>query len=504
MSEKRVFMRGIDKITRTIKASFKEVWGYTTGKVGIILLFTLISISIYAVLTMPPRYGDLVWFNPTHWEENPQLAPPEWVSVFGVEYAKQASANIEYPFNVTRDPRTRYWSIEFKYSYELDAKATPQGILIKVYGIKVAKYGENIYLPIIEAYVIRPDNLRVMLAQITLSTEGVNKTVDRIYVDSPYLVRIDFTRLAVELANKLSPVYNITLRPDDISHLELSYLFGKPVMIGNETHPKPLEGTYTIVVKFMYPPFLTNPRDAIKMVRFVVKGTAYGFMGTDIRGRDLAQGLLYGFPVAMVIGVVVAAISVLIGVFMGIISGYYGGLIDEGIQRLIDVLGNIPLLPILVLIGAIAQQMFTEPVQRLGLILLVLIVFGWGGLAIVVRSMTLSIKEEAYIEAARALGAGNRRIIFKHVLPQIIPYAVASMVFSVPSAILTEAGLSVLGIRHGMPTWGAILADARNLGRLDVWWWIVPPGLLISITSLTFVLLGMAIERIVEPRLRTA
>ncbi|MCD6084156.1 MAG: ABC transporter permease, partial [Desulfurococcales archaeon] len=184
--------------------------------------------------------------------------------------------------------------------------------------------------------------------------------------------------------------------------------------------------------------------------------------------------------------------------FTGAVSAYFGGLVDEFLQRVIDVLGNVPLLPILILLVDIT------PVDlRLPVIMIVLIVFGWGGLAIVVRSMTLSIKEEPYVEAARAIGAGSARIIFKHIIPQILPYAAATLVFSVPNAILTEAGLSVLGLEHGWPTWGKVLASARMSARYDIWWWILPPGILLAVTSLTFVLLGMAIETIVEPRLRT-
>ncbi|MEM0377912.1 MAG: ABC transporter permease subunit, partial [Thermosphaera sp.] len=117
--------------------------------------------------------------------------------------------------------------------------------------------------------------------------------------------------------------------------------------------------------------------------------------------------------------------------------------------------------------------------------------------------MTLSIKEEPYIDAAKALGASNSRIIFKHIFPQVAMYASASLVASVPGAILSEAGLSVLGIRHGWPTWGAILSRARDTGRYDIWWWILPPGIMLSLTSLAFILLGLAVEKIVEPRLRT-
>jgi peptide/nickel transport system permease protein len=274
----------------------------------------------------------------------------------------------------------------------------------------------------------------------------------------------------------------------------------KPVLRFNT-----LQGDYRINATLTYA-IKEAPESINSLVGIIIKGGCYGLLGTADKGIDLATVVLYGTPIALSIGLVTATTAVFIGVFAGIISGYYGGFIDEFIQRTVDVLSNIPFLPIMIIIGSMAQAMFAGAMKSLYIILLymaILIIFGWGGLAITVRAMTLSIKEEPYIEAARALGASNRRIIFKHIFPQVLMYATATLVFSVPNAILTEAGLSVLGLRHGWPTWGSILASARIENRLDVWWWIFPPGIMISLTSLTFVLLGLAIERIVEPRLRT-
>jgi peptide/nickel transport system permease protein len=278
---------------------------------------------------------------------------------------------------------------------------------------------------------------------------------------------------------------------------------------------QPLPGRYLITVSAVYDARevgvdisgLTSP--PIDQVRVVIKGTAYGLVGTDDLGRDLAQLLLYGFPIALGIGAFSAFVTTIIGLLLGVISGYYGGVVDEVIQRTADIIGNIPWLPVLIMMAYIAQQLFAgyPPAVKATAILMtimgVLILTGWGGLAITVRAMTLSIKEEPYVEAALALGASKWRIIVKHILPQVGIYAVASLVSGVPGAILTEAGLSVLGIRHGWPTWGAVLSRARDLGRYDVWWWILPPGILLSTTSLTFIALGLAIEKIVEPRLRT-
>lgn len=269
---------------------------------------------------------------------------------------------------------------------------------------------------------------------------------------------------------------------------------------------KPLQGDYKVTVNLVYSGLPTKPEQVNMRIGFIVKGGCYGILGTAAKGVDIASVILYGTPIALLIGLVAAVASVMIGVVAGIVSGYYGGLVDETIQRTVDILGNIPFLPLMIIIGSIAQKSFTGEARSLYIILLylvILIIFSWGGLAITVRAMTLSIKEEPYVEAAKALGASNTRIIFKHIFPQVMMYATAALVFRVPDAILTEAGLSVLGLRHGWPTWGSLLADARIEYRYDIWWWIIPPGLMLSLTSLTFVLLGLAIERIVEPRLRT-
>ncbi|MEM0378667.1 MAG: ABC transporter permease, partial [Thermosphaera sp.] len=199
----------------------------------------------------------------------------------------------------------------------------------------------------------------------------------------------------------------------------------------------PLTGRYEFNVIITYTA-KEELRDVVSIpaseVRIIVKGNAYGMLGTDDLGRDLYQVLIYGTPIALAIGLTTAIITTFLGVFAGITSGYYGGFIDEVIQRLADIIGNIPTLPILIILAQIAQTQYAAygtEVRALMTILTiigVLIVFGWGGLAITVRAMTLSIKEEPYIDAAKALGASNSRIIFKHIFPQVAMYASASLV----------------------------------------------------------------------------
>jgi len=292
--------------------------------------------------------------------------------------------------------------------------------------------------------------------------------------------------------------YNISINPSDLAGLDYGVekaLFSKPSVRDGKIVLEPLNGVYRFTVSIQ----LTSSQDSIDIVTLAVLGRAYGLMGTDFDGRDLAQALLFGFPIALAIGFITSAIVSIIGMILGVFSGYYGGFVDEVVQRTADILGNIPLLPLLILFTFI-----TPSNLRIQVLVATLIVFGWAGLAIIVRSMVLSIKSEQYVEAARALGASNIRIIFKHITPQVMPYVVAQLIFFVPTAILTEAGLSLLGLGDpSIPTWGQILSRVLDKGAVSIaWWWILPPGLLIVISAVTFVLIALALEPIVDPRLR--
>ena len=245
---------------------------------------------------------------------------------------------------------------------------------------------------------------------------------------------------------------------------------------------------------------VTDSADTIGGVKLVLGGTVFGVMGTDALGRDLAVGLLFGFPVALTIGLVTSLLSTTIGTFMGILSGFMGGKIDIIIQRFSDIWSNIPLLPILIFLIFILGQ-------RLWLVVVIMVLFGWPGLAIVVRSMVLQIRSGQLVEATQSLGASRKRIMFRHILFQIAPFVFAQMIFFTPAAILAEAGLSFLGLGDpSIPTWGQILENGFRTGAvyLGYWWWVMPPGLLIVVTAMTFVLLTLGLEPVINPRLRNS
>ena len=228
-----------------------------------------------------------------------------------------------------------------------------------------------------------------------------------------------------------------------------------------------------------------------------VLGAVYGLMGTDDQGRDLWPALVYGLQWALIIGITVAAISTIIGVLYGVISGYMGGWTDSALVRLAQIVYSLPVLPLLIILAYFFGQSIWN-------IIWILIAFGWVGIVFTVRSMALQIKESLYIDAAKAVGASSWRIIVRHVFPQVLPYTFASMALSVPGAILSEAGLSYLGLGDpSIVTWGKILHDAQAAAAVinGAWWWVVPPGLGIAIVGLTFVMIGYALDKILNPRL---
>ncbi len=490
------------------RAIMSEVLAQTMGKLGVALVVFLVAMSVYALIVLPPDFPDRWMAELTYWEVNPPLAQPEWVRLFGVPTAPHVVEVFEEPteaglgvLNVTL-PGTGATILaagymqRFVVEYELRDPAFPKGVVVKYLEVEAP---EGVRIQVTPYLLVRrPDGLTLLVNSPStgsledLAARGIERP------DPP------------TIADQLAGAYGVErIRLQGVGPTLIFATFREGRMV-------PLTGDYEVELVLVYTVPGVSAREVERLVEeegygvrelmVVVQGSAYGLMGTDDKGRDIYLGLLYGFPIALLIGFFAAVSSVVIGLVAGVVSGYYGRWVDEVIQRTVDVLGNIPLLPILVIVGVALQEMDVSPWHRLFAIIGVIVVFGWGSLAIIVRSMTLSIKAEPYIDAARALGASHARIIFRHIVPQIVPYAMATLVFSVPTAILIEAGLSVLGIHHGLPTWGRMLADAeayvRSGGSYGIWWWILPPGVLIALTSLAFVLLGLALETVVEPRLR--
>ncbi|MCJ7573965.1 ABC transporter permease [Candidatus Bathyarchaeota archaeon] len=253
----------------------------------------------------------------------------------------------------------------------------------------------------------------------------------------------------------------------------------------------------------IFAPFLA-PYDPYKRVDRPLKPPSDKYLlGTNDIGQDIFSELIYGTRVSLLIGFAAAFFSVTIGTLVGVVSGFLGGAVEEVLMRFTDVIMILPNIPLLILLMAIFGK------QSFYIMVLAISITGWTTAARLVRSSTLSIKERAYVEAAKAIGAGDRHIITKHILPNISPLIMATMIYEVAGAMMSEAGLAFLGL--GDPSnksWGMILHYAETSGGwyanmgYPAWWWIIPPGLCIALTVASLVLIGQAMEEIINPRLR--
>lgn len=244
-----------------------------------------------------------------------------------------------------------------------------------------------------------------------------------------------------------------------------------------------------------------NPKFFLDNVNLVVFGNSFGLLGTDDKARDLFTQLVIGTRISFIIGMVSAVLSVGIGLIVGLVAGYVGGATDEVLMRFNDMLLVIPTLPLLiVLVFVLGQSMLN--------IIIVVGFLGWMGFARTVRSSVLSLKERSFIEAVKSAGGGRFYIIRKHIIPNVFPLIYITLAMTVPGAIVSEAALSWLGLGPlDVMSWGRILHEFETSGNtatgaFTFWYWTIPPGICIALLSLSFVLIGYALDEILNPRLR--
>lgn len=223
------------------------------------------------------------------------------------------------------------------------------------------------------------------------------------------------------------------------------------------------------------------------------------WLGTNDLGQDLFSEILLGTRLSLGVGLSAASLATSLGLGVGLLSGYFRGWVDGLLMRLVDMVLVIPFLPLIILLAAYLGQDVGNLVMVMGLLM-------WARPARVIRAQVLSLGQKGYVEASRLLGAGDWHILRHHLLPGILPLALAQFVTVASQSIVLEVTLSFLGL--GDPTqnsWGSILyyAQSRNAFLAGVWvWWVLPPGLMIAWTVLGFSLLGFALEEIGNPRLR--
>jgi peptide/nickel transport system permease protein len=461
-------MRGPVEVLSTLEIfnGFKRSRG---GLAGVAILFGLILMTIYAVAAIPLT-SFTQWNDPNFWIDHPKSAMPVWINVLGLKVPEHLIMTAKDADTSTLlQDGVRIESHSYKVNFNYDSYPSDFMVLYS------ARYGST--QPALQIDVLRPDGneFQIYFASLPSSQNESNQFSSRIFSTD---------RL---IADSLDGYRNLFAYAVDANRPE--------VMIFSETDEnRVLKGTYVIRNTF----YMFDPNDSIVDSGVILGGKAYGIMGTDDLRHDLAIGILWGAPVALFIGLTVSVAAVLIGLLYGIIAGYKGSRTDEGLMRINDVFYSLPTLPLLVILSlTVGRSIF--------LITGFLVIFGWVGMAKISRSLALQIKSLQYIEAAKLMGQSDAKIIFKHIIPQLLPLTFASIAIAVPSAILGEAALSFLGLGDpSIPTWGKILHDAYAAGAMSrgIWWWIVPPGLMIAVTGVAFVLIGNALDKIVNIRSR--
>jgi len=436
------------------------------GIAGICILIILVTTSVITVIVIPVETFQ-EWNNPKSWISYPKIAIPVWVNMFMIDKIPEHMILEKPDMQNTYQDEISLTSHRFGFNFNYDD--FPDDFIY----IFSSEYEGS---PLLQMSVIRPDGIRLEL--LTTSLPHSNSKImhsERIFSTDKIIKK------------------NLSLQSDKFK-FTLDSLPTEDIIFSKTQANESLKGNYIFSIDL----YGTKSESRISESSLIIGGKAFGMMGTDELRRDLAIGLLWGTPLALFIGLVVSIASVTTGLVYGVYAGYKGKKTDEVMMRFNDVIYALPALPFLIILSVtVSNSIF--------LMVVFLMIFGWVGIAKVARSMALQIKTRGYVDAANMMGQKNSKIILKHIIPQLLPYAFASIAISVPAAITTEAGLSFLGLGDpSFPTWGQILHDANTFGAAarGLWWWIMPPGIMIAMTGLSFVFIGNTLDVIVNPKLK--
>ncbi|CAM3421026.1 oligopeptide ABC transporter permease [Paenibacillus lupini] len=227
------------------------------------------------------------------------------------------------------------------------------------------------------------------------------------------------------------------------------------------------------------------------------------WLGTDTLGRDVLTRVLQAGRISLTVGLASMVLSVFIGTLLGIIAGYYRGVVDQLIMRLADLLLTIPSLPLLFIIGALLSEWKVPPDYRMYIVMLMLSIVSWPGLARMIRGQMLSLREREFMQATIVLGLSDRRKLFRHLLPNLVPLIIVIATLNIGGAILSESVLSFfgLGVMPPTPTWGNMIDAANNMIDFQErpWLWI-PPGLSIFATVIAINIFGDGLRDVLDPK----
>jgi peptide/nickel transport system permease protein len=512
----------------SITGFWREYRKHKIGIVGLALILIFVGMAVFA--------DGLITYSP-----NPQakVAPtylmPSWLSVFDpngvVTGDVLTDPNLEQPQNIQiNGTSTEFSGIDVQaggtsnQSYvnltwthtpgtQLDFNIDPEGIL--------PDYSDFIYFDQSFTWVYnnRPSDVNMSVSFGTTLTgdfapggpEG-NSLMFRVYV---WLIDSSNEWTKVYESREATYVQAIQEKRISVNILSIKSVFDGMISTNGSSQADPTNdvivrvglapyrwfdnsyygsGNYTYPWQY-YNGSVTFTFTKLKMVAY---GSYFGLMGSTNWGADAYSQLIYGSRISLIVGVLATALSTAVGVIVGMVAGYFGGKIDEVLMRIVDFLLVIPGLPLMMVLAAFLGANIQN-------IIIVIAILGWTGTSRLIRSQVLAEKNKAYVESARAIGASDTYIMFRHILPNVTPILFANITLGVVGAILSEAGLSFLGLTNPLdPSWGRMLADANTGGAFSygAWWVVLFPGLMITLLSLSFTFVGHTLDQVLNPRLR--
>jgi len=443
----------------TLKNSLRNVLYYPSAVMGLLVVFLLVFTAVYAMVKIPYNEAIRVWRGGEDvWYQNPKFAPPAWINLFsGKKYSESfAVRTSDGTMEKAVEPgaeSTATFTMNHAFDFQYDFY--PQEMILYITSVFEEKQ------PFISLEWLTADGRKIRIANFAIGQDFTY----RFSQDEKLKTRLK--------SEKVIPV--------------LFSLPGEAV---------PAKGRYQLLVTGT----TFEPGSDIN-VEFVLHGQVYGIAGTDHARRDLVVPLLWGAPVALAFGLIASLGTALLTMIISAIGAWYGGWVDELIQRITEINLVLPFLSILIMIGTFySRSIWVILGATIALSIFTGAIKGY-------RSIFVQLKESMYIEAARAYGASNTRIVFTYLIPRMIPLLIPGLVLSVPSFVFLEAGLAVLGLGDPvLPTWGKMIDDANRNGALyrGYYYWILEPTILLMITGLGFAMLGFALDRIFNPKLRDA
>jgi peptide/nickel transport system permease protein len=440
-----------------LKNSFRNLVYYPSAMFGILVVFLLVFTAVYALVKIPYQEAIRLWRGGEEvWYQNPKFAPPAWINLFSSrKYAESfavRSSDGTMAHEVTPGAEGTSTTLS-TYTFDFTYDYYPQDLILYF----TTQYNEK--QPFVSIEWITPDGREIRVANTALT----RKQTYRFSQDSKLKTKL--------LTDEVIPA-----------------LFSDP-----ETGDL-IKGEYQLRITGA-----TFEPDSTINVEFVSHGQVFGLAGTDQARRDLVVPLLWGAPVALAFGLMASLGTSVLTMVIAAVGTWYGGWVDELIQRITEINLVLPFLSILIMIGTFYSRSIWV---ILGATILLSI---FTGAIKGYRSIFVQVKESAYIEAARAYGASSPRIVFLYLIPRMIPLLIPGLVSSVPAFVFLEASLALVGLGDPvLPTWGKIIQDANANGALyrGYYYWVLEPATLLMFTGLGFAMLGFALDRIFNPKLR--